>query len=221
LRESVIEGKSRLWEGVATGAGGTTRDALGDDIVKQEKALRNSIGTNGSLMRCSPMGLWFGPWIDDSKFINSSVSNMSSVTHTHPHSIHASLMYTKILCRILANMSWQELSPENPLEVRIISRLNDSFDYPYDPGAWPMRGTAEFSLYAGLYSFVKTNSFAEGIEFAVSIGGDTDTYAAIAGGLLGAYYCYAAILEEWKEAILGHNKMVTLATDLYQLRINQ
>jgi ADP-ribosyl-[dinitrogen reductase] hydrolase len=62
-----------------------------------------------------------------------------------------------------------------------------------------------------------STSFADGIEKAVRIGGDTDTYAAIAGGLLGAYYGYDAIPLEWRNTILGHDVMVDYAEKLYDM----
>ena len=37
---------------------------------------------------------------------------------------------------------------------------------------------------------------------AVNLGHDTDTTAAIAGGLAGIYYGYDAIPEEWKHDII-------------------
>ncbi len=223
LKDSVVHGRSRLWSGQATGAGGTTRNALSDDEVKRQKALSNNIGTNGSLMRCSPVALWFGPSSSHVPEDCKVVFTMSQVTHAHTHSKQACWMYTKILQRILNGVSicGQGFKSQNEVEIRIFSRLRDKYDFPYDPGAWPMRGSAEFSLYVALYALANTSSFAEGIELAVGIGGDTDTYAAIAGGLLGAYYGYDAIPENWRKAILGHDVMVDYAEKLYDIRLNK
>lgn len=226
LQGSVIYGRSRLWSGRATGSGGTTRKALSDDPEVRARGLGNNIGTNGSLMRSTPIGLWIGPGFsnfEDSDahwtVLVEDVNSISAVTHAHPHAVYASLLYTRVLIRILAGQLWGSLSVTNELERRIFSRLIDEYDFPYDPGDWPMRGTAEFSLYVALYALKKSTSFASGIEMAIRVGGDTDTYAAIAGGLLGAYYGYDAIPTEWRTAIFGHDKMVEYADALYEMRM--
>lgn len=233
LRNSVIRNISRLWDGKATGAGGTTRNALSDDPNRVKKGLSNNIGTNGSLMRSAPMALWFGPHLCKNDYHTifeaySNVRQMSSVTHTHNHSLDACWMYTVTLTMLLrderADISSfshcvnRRYISANPLSERILLRLRDSYDFPYDPGAWPMRGTAEFSLYVALYALLKSESFEEGVEIAVRVGGDTDTYAAIAGGLLGAYYGYEAIPEAWRSTIKGHDQMVTYAEKLYEMQ---
>lgn len=248
LRNSVVHGKSRLWDGQATGAGGTTKKALSDNPEDVKEGLANTIGTNGSLMRCAPMALLFGPYNKDMDefryrdhigFMHSTVSVMSMVTHRNPHAVAASCVYTAILRFILQGLDTDRallqgsmvMDLDAPLSdnqnsigditKRVYLRLADRHDFPYDPGDWPARGTAEFSLYVALYALLKTNSFAGGIELAVRVGGDTDTYAAIAGGLLGAHYGYDAIPQEWKDTILGHDVMVDYAEKLYDMRIHK
>jgi ADP-ribosyl-[dinitrogen reductase] hydrolase len=234
LRNSVVHHKSRLWDGIATGAGGTTRKALSDDPTKVAEARTNTIGTNGSLMRSVPMALWLRDKFDCVRVFNDAqklfqwpkelVMQMSGVTHTHPHSKNACWLYSIMLDGILTEKPKSELFFDiredflcNKFSSRIHYSLEDEDLYPYDPGAWPARGTAEFSLYVALYCFKNTASFAEGIEMAVGIGGDTDTYAAIAGGLLGAYYGYEAIPFGWRNTILGKLPMLEYAEKLYQM----
>lgn len=238
LRESVFDQKSLLWSGRSTGAGGTTRNALSGNPVRMTLARNNTIGTNGSLMRSAPMGLWWATRIlqvDDEavrvanvKEAKAMVYAMSDITHAHPHSKEACWLYTVILANLLvgngveAALSNVEYTDPEIVKSKMVQRvflsLYDSDLIPYDPGAFPARGTAEFSLYVALCALKHSNTFAEGIEMAVRVGDDTDTYAAIAGGLLGAHYGYDAIPLEWLAAILGHDVMVKLATDIYELR---
>lgn len=223
LCDSVVRGKSRLWNGVAKGAGGTTRKALSDDPAKVAAAMQNNIGTNGSLMRCVPLILLYSG-LDN---IDDAIDAMSAVTHTNEHSIEACSLYAEYLIATLAGWDRDEMfrrleeeindTPKSFLKKRVVLSLADKNLFPIDPGAWPARGTAEFSLYAALWCFKHSTSFADGIERAVRIGGDTDTYAAIAGGLLGAYYGYNAIPLEQRQSILGHGVMVDYAEKLYEL----
>jgi ADP-ribosyl-[dinitrogen reductase] hydrolase len=240
LRASVFDEKSLLWSGRSTGAGGTTKNALSGDPVRIEAARNNNIGTNGSLMRCAPMAHWWANELmeaaDDRRLIwiaeaKRATFLMSDVTHTHHHANQACWIYTMILASLLGgntptraieDVLWIDASVLSyEMWIRVSSRLRDRQDYPYDPGDWPGRGTAEFSLYVALYSLLNTTSFREGIDMAVRVGGDTDTYAAIAGGLLGACYGYEAIPVEWRSVILGHDKMVGYATAIYELRCVQ
>jgi len=57
------------------------------------------------------------------------------------------------------------------------------------------------TLEAALWSLARSESFAEATLAAVNIGDDTDTVAAIAGGLAGLYYGYKGIPAEWLEVI--------------------
>lgn len=238
LRDSVVRHKSRLWAGKATGAGSTTRDTLSDDPERVQRGLANTIGTNGSLMRASPMALWQfkelrAALTDSEKFASArkEVYVMSNVTHGHQHSKTAAWVYTCTLASLLAG---EEVSQalyaleridryweSHRLYTRVISAVEDKHHIPYDPGAWPARGTAEFSLYVALYALQHSTSFAHGIELAVKVGGDTDTYGAIAGGLLGAYYGYEAIPQAWRNTILGHDVMVSYADQIYERRCSQ
>jgi len=234
---SVVHGISRLWSGQATGAGRTTKNALevGAKTTKLHGVPMNKIGTNGSLMRCAPMGLWFGPKLYTDSLPNkekarATVYKMSDVTHTNEHSRQSCWIYTLVLSGLLTGLNpadvWELLLDEDPalpidpLFNRLLWSLQDEGLFPVDPGEWPARGTAEFSLYVALWSLLKSESFEHGIEMAVRVGGDTDTYAAIAGGLLGTHYGYEAIPENWRNTILGHDQMVTYADQLYQMRVS-
>ena len=57
------------------------------------------------------------------------------------------------------------------------------------------------SIEAAVWCLITTESFRECLLKAVNLGDDTDTVAAIAGGLAGLYYRYEAIPEEWLAVI--------------------
>ncbi len=235
LRSNVIDEKSVLWSGKSIGAGGTTKNALSGDPKRMALARNNTIGTNGSLMRAAPMGLWWATRIlnlEDEDIRIAQVNEaeamvfaMSDVTHAHQHSKDACWLYTIVLANLLAgnepdtaldNAEYTDPSlAKSKLAQRVFLSVYDRDLIPYDPGAFPARGTAEFSLYVALYCLKHATSFAHGIEMAIRVGGDTDTYAAIAGGLLGAHYGYDAIPKAWRDTILGHDVMVDLATQMY------
>jgi ADP-ribosyl-[dinitrogen reductase] hydrolase len=239
LQENVIGGKSLLWTGRSTGSGQTTQKALSDDPAEIAEAMNNNIGTNGSLMRSVPMALWMHGELYSARIFNSAtktfhhpdniISDMSAVTHNHWHSKMSCVIYCYALSYVLEHGNDENFNHAKmhiqlhhrfeplPLFMRVYNSLNDEYLFPIDPGAWPARGTAEFSLYAALWCFKNSTSFADGIEKAIRVGGDTDTVAAVAGGLLGAYYGYEAIPFEWRNTILGKLPMLEYADKLYEM----
>ncbi|MEU2515696.1 ADP-ribosylglycohydrolase family protein [Streptomyces syringium] len=59
---------------------------------------------------------------------------------------------------------------------------------------WPCLGSA-------LWAVRTTGSFEDALRAAIDLGGDTDTVAAVTGGLAGAVYGYEAIPERWTAAL--------------------
>ena len=57
-------------------------------------------------------------------------------------------------------------------------------------------------------------TFEEAVVNAVMIGDDTDTNAAVTGGLAGAVHGYGSIPERWKTTIHQHDRLVSLADQL-------
>ncbi len=53
------------------------------------------------------------------------------------------------------------------------------------------------SIEAAMWCLITTDSYRECVLKAVNLGDDTDTVAAIAGGIAGLYYGYESIPEEW------------------------
>ncbi len=154
LRNSVVLHRSRLWDGTALGAGGTTKKALSDNPEKISEALNNNIGTNGSLMRSVPMALWLHGKMRHARVWNNAekihwapevlVAHMSEVTHNHPHSRDACWFYCIMMEAILSDVSKDKLLDHieyidedflcNKFSSRIQYALEDEFLFPVDPG---------------------------------------------------------------------------------------
>ena len=54
---------------------------------------------------------------------------------------------------------------------------------------------------AAVWCLVTTDSYDAAVLKAVNLGDDTDTVAAVTGGLAGLYYGYESIPDAWLEAI--------------------
>lgn len=58
------------------------------------------------------------------------------------------------------------------------------------------------TLEAALWCLMTTSTYAECVLKAVNLGDDTDTVAAIAGGLAGALYGYDSIPQDWRNTLI-------------------
>jgi len=81
-------------------------------------------------------------------------------------------------------------------------------------------GEAAFnSVPTAIFSFLRSHDFRESIVFAISLGGDTDTIAAMTGAVSGAFYGERSIPREWLESLESGvvAYLTKLAEDLYEL----
>lgn len=58
-------------------------------------------------------------------------------------------------------------------------------------------------------------SFADTVRYAVTLGGDTDTIAALAGALSGAVLGYSAIPNVWLDRLEAVDALTVLADELF------
>ncbi|XP_077992278.1 ADP-ribosylhydrolase ARH3-like [Glandiceps talaboti] len=64
---------------------------------------------------------------------------------------------------------------------------------------------------------ISSNGLVRTITYAISLGGDTDTIATMAGAIAGAYYGMESIPENWKTCCEGMDDAVQYANQFYEL----
>ncbi|MCK9345170.1 MAG: ADP-ribosylglycohydrolase family protein [Candidatus Pacebacteria bacterium] len=236
LRSIVVNGWSPLWGGKAVGAGRTTRKMLAPETYEESYAIpsKGAFPSNGSLMRSAPMALYFAATRPTGGIDRDMVARMSRVTHRHPLAVRCCVAYASILYELLLGYhrdgasqraiqlgyDWDHESgvlnlhrEEIPWQVSLADMLADPTVHPRDPWGKPGIGDVLLTLHVALWALYTTSSFREGITKVVALGGDTDTYAAVAGGLLGAYYGEQGIPPEWRNVLLGRQVMENLADE--------
>ncbi|GHV35089.1 hydrolase [Synergistales bacterium] len=134
---------------------------------------------NGAAMRVSPCG-FAAKSLDESKILSDKVTE---VTHNHPEGLKGAEATAN--CIFLA---------QSGVSIREIRDYVDRHYYTIDFTLGDIRDTYEFNetcqetVPQAIEAFLESASFEDAIRNAISIGGDSDTLAAITGGIAEAYY---------------------------------
>lgn len=133
--------------------------------------------TNGALMRCSAAG-WLAGSVEEARHLGELTALPS---HNHPEAITAASLAAEIIFRARMGASKEEMLEIVQAEYEIpgIEALRPVYRYDIT-----CRGTFPVAF----ASFYESVSFEDTIRTAVSLGGDTDTNAAIAGSFAEAFY---------------------------------
>mgnify|MGYP001636523736 CR=1 FL=1 len=137
---------------------------------------------NGSLMRILPLA--FTHAADD------GIRAASAVTHAHPRCTDACVDYVR-LCR------------------RLLDGETFAYDAP-DRDFVPSTGYVSDTMQAVLWAVADGRDYPSTVLNAVNLGGDTDTIAALAGGVAGILYGMESIPDEWLTALRGQDVIETV-----------
>ena len=151
----------------------------------------NSLG-NGSAMRVGPVGFAF----DSLKETLKKAEETAIVTHNHPEGIHGA--------KAVAAAIFLARTGKTKEDIR--EYLTESFGYKLTESYEDLHRKADFSVTCeatvprALIAFLAADNFEGAVRNAVSLGGDTDTVACMAGGIAEAYY--KNIPEEITDAVI-------------------
>lgn len=139
----------------------------------------NSWG-NGSAMRVSPVGFAFNSMKD----VLHEAKESAKVTHNHPEGIKGA--QATALAVLLARFGKSKATIKREISDRFAYNLNRTLDeirpdYGFDV-------SCQGSVPEAIIAFLEAKDFEDAIRNAISLGGDSDTIACIAGGIAQAYY---------------------------------
>ena len=176
----------------------------------------NSFG-NGSAMRVSPCA-----WVMDCGFCartgmwpNRDLARLSaSVTHNHPEGIKGALAVCDAIFMARFYFGGWNIEYSNPIDSdpdeckrRIKEHIENEYGYDLSMSLDEIRKNYEFdetcqgSVPQAIVAFLESTNFEDAIRNAISIGGDSDTIAAITGSIAEAAY---GISEDMKEMALSY-----------------
>jgi len=135
---------------------------------------------NGSAMRVSPIGFAF-PTLDA---VLREAEKSAIVTHNHPEGIKGAKAVAASIFLARTGASKEEISKY--VEASFGYNLHQTIDeirphYRFDE-------TCKGSVPQAIIAFLESESYEDAVRKAVSLGGDADTQASIAGGIAQAYY---------------------------------
>lgn len=162
----------------------------------------NSFG-NGAAMRVSPCA-YVAESLEQALFLSDCVTG---VTHNHPEGIKAARAVTACIYMALHGESKENILKHVKENYYPLEKTLDEIrpDYSFDV-------TCMGSVPESIQCFAEAESCEDAIRNAVSLGGDADTMAAIAGSIAEAYF---GIPENWEEKAMRY---IVEADDWYGIR---
>ena len=150
----------------------------------------NSYG-NGSAMRVSPVA-WFANSLEECESLATATAE---VTHNHPEGVKGAVAVAGAIYLARTGHSMDEIK-EYISKFYTIDFTLDEIRKHYD-----FYEICQKSVPQALEAFFESTSFEDAIRNAISIGGDSDTIAAITGSVAEAFY---GVDEDVKEAALSY-----------------
>ncbi|MHC5745673.1 MAG: ADP-ribosylglycohydrolase family protein [Nostoc sp.] len=183
--------------------------------------VENSNG-NGSLMRILPMAychrnLTLGELL-------ARVHDVSAITHAHARSQMACGIYISIAVALLEGADLQTAYLQGLQDIQTIYSVREFLlEKPHfgrvfsgEIAKVPVEeinsgGYVIDTLESSLWCLLNSSSYSEAVLKAVNLGGDTDTTAAVTGGLAGIYYGVENIPKQWMNQIARRQDIIYLA----------
>ena len=161
----------------------------------------NSFG-NGAAMRVSACG-FVARSLEEAKALSKAVTE---VTHNHPEGLKGAEATVVAIYMARTGSTIEEIRD-------VIDQEYYPIDFTLDEirDTYAFNETCQDTVPQALEAFFESNSFEDAIRNAISVGGDSDTLAAITGGIAEAYYGVPADLKEKAKTFLD-NRLLEILT---------
>jgi ADP-ribosylglycohydrolase len=151
-----------------------------EDWIYEEKPEPYNSWGNGSAMRASPIG-WYCGTIEA---VLEEAKKSAGVSHNHPEGIKGAQA-------VAASVF---LARRGKTKKEIKEFITETFGYNLDRTLDEIRPEYKFdvscqgSVPEAILAFLESDDFESAVRLAVSIGGDSDTIACVAGAIAEAFY---------------------------------
>lgn len=182
------------------------------NVAEQFLKRKPNAAGNGSLMRTAPVALAF---LDDEATLFRKATAVSALTHAHQEAQEACALWCIAIQRAVTQRRLEDAvydglryleSDRREFWTSILREAEAASPEELRPNGYVVK-----ALQAAHHAIVATpvpeevpgRHLVDALKAAVRIGNDTDTVAAIAGSLLGAYWGYSAIPIAWLRILNG------------------
>lgn len=177
----------------------------GREMTGRAASLTGRTGGNGSLMRTAPVALAF---LDDPGGCVRTAGAISDLTHYDGRAREACQMWSCAIRHAVLTGSPDGVRiylEQAPASVRAYWGPLLDIAESGSPADFPNNGWVVHALQTAWWALTRAAcDLPETLEYCVRAGNDTDTTAAIAGGLVGACRGASAIPSEWKSLLHGY-----------------
>jgi ADP-ribosylglycohydrolase len=187
-----------------------------------EQGVNEKENGNGSLMRILPLAFFLKDKPDEEAY--RIICEVSALTHAHARAVIGCYIYIRFMMSLMdgkdkyqAYTDVRNFIPDfcrdnnHTNEYLSYSRIleNNIADFPEST----IRSSAYVlhTLEAAMYCVKRNDNFRDTVLQAVNLGEDTDTVAALAGGLAGMIYGREQIPEEWISVLARKDDILDLA----------
>lgn len=192
------------------------------------KIYRGGSFGNGSAMRVAPIGLLYS---NNPAKLKEIAYKSSSITHSHELGKEGAALQAYAVALALNTPSDEEIDREafllklqnfaqTQLYKEKIANTKELLGEQDRARVVAVLGNgieALSSVPTAIYCFLKQpKSYKDSVIYAISLGGDTDTIASMAGAILGAYLGIEAIPQEWRLKLENKAYIEDLAEKLWQ-----
>jgi len=184
---------------------------------------------NGSAMRVAPVGLLYSRNLEKLREI---AYQSSSITHSHELGKEGAALQACAVALALNTPSDEDIDREaflsglqnfiqDQLYKEKVAQIRELLDEQDKAKVVAVLGNgieAPRSVPTAIYCFLRQpQSYKDTVIYAISLGGDTDTIAAMAGAISGAYLGIEAIPSEWRAKLENREYIEALAEKLWQI----
>ena len=200
------------------GIGPQTRSALAQFAATGVPPTEPGRPSNGALSRTLPLAL---ATLGSRRNLISATWHIAALTHPHPESAWAAVALNVAAARLLEG--YRDFVPDvlevlraNEAPAGVVEAvrrvpLERRESLPLDPAS---AGAAAATLEIALWFAWHEPNLERGVEWLAGAGGDTDTNAAAAGGLMGARDGEGAVPPRWVAQLPAPDRLRRLADSL-------
>ncbi|WP_199478443.1 ADP-ribosylglycohydrolase family protein [Peribacillus saganii] len=159
---------------------------------------------NGSLMRCLPIALAY----KDIEEVEAITRKQSKMTHYDSKADEACIIYNRVAYHVLHGKDLKEAIRDEIKGTIYDLALNG------ETPTCPPSGFVVHTMHWVLYWLLNSDSYLDVVIGATNEGDDSDTIAAIAGGLAGLACGYDRLPREYVDVLLEKDEIERVSTQL-------